>query len=675
MSETALLALPLIEASQSQKHVTHNEALAVIDAAVHLAVISRALAAPPGAPAQADRYLVAASPTGAWIGHAGELAVWLDGAWRFAGPRAGWRCWSMADSKLLVFDGALWRDLSAISELQNMALLGVNATADATNKLAVSSSSVLFNHAGGDQRLKLNKNAAADTATVLLQDGFSGRAEFGLAGDDDFHVKVSPNGSSWTEAITINRTTGVVNFPAGYTPSGGGLSDGDKGDITVTGSGAVWTLDAGVVSNAKLAQVPANALIGNNTGSAATASYLTAAQVRTLINVASGATANATDAALRDRSTHSGTQLAATVSDFSEAVDDRVAALLVAGSNVTITYNDAANTLTLAATPAGGGGGDVVGPASVADNALARFDLATGKLIQGSPALLDDSGVLTLPAAAAPAAPAAGTLAEFAFDFAGLVIPAWRSPGGALALAQKHLGRGRVARWNPPGNATTVPGVDGMAAPTALGTATARSVAATNLATRARRLGYVSATTAAAFCGHHAGVAQYTIGDGAGLGGFLYVCRFTVSDAVTVAGARMFAGLRNAVATPTNIEPNTQTSCVGVAQLSASNNLQIVFGGSVAQAAIDLGVNFPANTLSTDQYELALYASPNSQDIKYRVERLGTSFVATGTLSGAVGTVVPSATTFLGHSAWRTNNATLLACGLDVANVYIETDY
>ena len=40
---------------------------------------------------------------------------------------------------------------------------------------------------------------------------------------------------------------------------------------------------------------------------------LTAAQVRTILNVADGATANATDAALRDRATHTGTQGAATI--------------------------------------------------------------------------------------------------------------------------------------------------------------------------------------------------------------------------------------------------------------------------------------------------------------------------------------------------------------------------
>lgn len=43
-------------------------------------------------------------------------------------------------------------------------------------------------------------------------------------------------------------------------------------------------------------------------------------------------------------------------SALSELVDDRVAALLVAGSNITLTYNDVANTLTIAASGGGGSG-------------------------------------------------------------------------------------------------------------------------------------------------------------------------------------------------------------------------------------------------------------------------------------------------------------------------------
>lgn len=53
------LALPLLAASQAQKHVTHNEALLALDALVHLSVASRGLVEPPAAPTEGERYLVA----------------------------------------------------------------------------------------------------------------------------------------------------------------------------------------------------------------------------------------------------------------------------------------------------------------------------------------------------------------------------------------------------------------------------------------------------------------------------------------------------------------------------------------------------------------------------------------------------------------------------------------
>jgi hypothetical protein len=65
-------------------------------------------------------------------------------------------------------------------------------------------------------------------------------------------------------------------------------------------------------------------------------------------------------------------------------------ATLTAGTNVTIT--NAAGAITIAAS-GGGGSGDVVGPASSTDNAFARFDSTTGKLLQNSTgATLSDTG-------------------------------------------------------------------------------------------------------------------------------------------------------------------------------------------------------------------------------------------------------------------------------------------
>lgn len=50
------------------------------------------------------------------------------------------------------------------------------------------------------------------------------------------------------------------------TPAGGSLSDGDKGDITVSGSGATWTIDNDVVTYAKMQNVSAsNRILGRST--------------------------------------------------------------------------------------------------------------------------------------------------------------------------------------------------------------------------------------------------------------------------------------------------------------------------------------------------------------------------------------------------------------------------
>jgi len=65
-------------------------------------------------------------------------------------------------------------------------------------------------------------------------------------------------------------------------------------------------------------------------------------------------------------------------------------ATLTAGSGITVT--NSAGGITIAAS-GGGGTGDVVGPASSTDNAFARFDSTTGKLLQNSTgATLSDTG-------------------------------------------------------------------------------------------------------------------------------------------------------------------------------------------------------------------------------------------------------------------------------------------
>lgn len=218
MNDTPNLALPYILPAQAQKHVTHNEAIRAIDGLMQLSVASRTLTTPPESPANGDRYIVAAAATGGWTGQDGKVTAYQDGAWAFYVPKEGWRAWCAAEGALLVYRAGAWSPLSSgdgdlPDAFDNLTHAGINTTADATNRLSLKSPASLFDNEGAGHQQKINKHGSGDTASVLYQTNYSGRAEMGLTGDDDFHFKVSPNGSTWFEAMKIDRNTGRVSFP------------------------------------------------------------------------------------------------------------------------------------------------------------------------------------------------------------------------------------------------------------------------------------------------------------------------------------------------------------------------------------------------------------------------------------------------------------------------------
>ncbi|HVY85366.1 MAG TPA: DUF2793 domain-containing protein [Caulobacterales bacterium] len=254
-TETPRVGLPFIAAAQAQKHVTHNEALAELDALIGARFLDRDLATPPSSPSDGDAYLVHATATGDWAGQEGKIAFCLDGDWRFYAPFAGLAAFVADENKFIAFDGSSWNDYAAYIPLDNVGQLGVNTAADSTNKFAVKSNAVLFAaleaSAGGtgDVRFTVNKETSSDTASLLFQNGFSGRAEIGLAGDDDFHFKVSPDGSAWTDAIVIDNASGLLTLAGDPTSalqaatkqyvdanSGGGGGGGEANTASNVGS-------------------------------------------------------------------------------------------------------------------------------------------------------------------------------------------------------------------------------------------------------------------------------------------------------------------------------------------------------------------------------------------------------------------------------------------------------
>lgn len=108
MTETARLSLPLLAASQAQKHVTVNEALGRLDAAVQISVLSRVVATPPATPLEGEAYLVPAGAVNGWAGQDGKIAAWQNGGWVFLVPAAGWRAFVADESVTLLHDGTDW---------------------------------------------------------------------------------------------------------------------------------------------------------------------------------------------------------------------------------------------------------------------------------------------------------------------------------------------------------------------------------------------------------------------------------------------------------------------------------------------------------------------------------------------------------------------------------------
>lgn len=380
MSEnTTNLKLPFIMAAQAQKHVTHNEAIRALDALVQISVEDNDLTAPPLNPVEGASYLIAAPATGDWAGKENTIAAYQDGAWMYYEPNEGWIAWLKDENIQTVYDGTSWQILSGggagIASLNPATgdLLGVNSTADTTNRLTVSSPASLFDNEGNDHQLKINKQTNTDTASVLFQTGYSGRAEFGLTGDDNFHMKVSPDGTNFFEGIIIDKDTGTVTFP-NTVFSGGSVS-------SVFGRAGAITASAGDYNYDDISGVSQDVLIGRLSSGVGEQEQLSASQVRTFLNIEDGA------------------QLT-NASNVTSAINGAVitSTTITANDKVLIQDVDDADNLkivtaqSIADLATGGGAGDVTGPASSTDEAIAIFDTTTGKTIKNSLVTIDING-------------------------------------------------------------------------------------------------------------------------------------------------------------------------------------------------------------------------------------------------------------------------------------------
>jgi hypothetical protein len=131
-------------------------------------------------------------------------------------PRAGWRAWVEDENLLLVYDGFDWVGTTP-AEFQDLALLGLGTTADAANPFSAKLNAALWTArtaaegGDGDLRYTLNKEGASDVLYLLLQSGFSARADPGI---HQINLRTALGGAPCNRGRARRRDPVVSSQPA-----------------------------------------------------------------------------------------------------------------------------------------------------------------------------------------------------------------------------------------------------------------------------------------------------------------------------------------------------------------------------------------------------------------------------------------------------------------------------
>jgi uncharacterized protein DUF2793 len=286
MDTTPNLSLPYIAAAQAQKHVTHNEALRALDAVVQLTVLDKDLSAPPGAPTEGARYIVAPGPSGAWAGHAGRIAAWQDGAWAFYAPHAGWLAWVADEEALYAWSGAAWT--FAAGSLSNVV---EDATPQLGGDLDANGFDIAFHHGtgltddAGNEQLVLHKAASAVNQLGITNAATGTAPQLAAEGTDpNIDLRLAPKGTgvvrSAGQLFVVSgtyppsrpeRLTGVTSIPVAglqlVCTTSGDMADGfgvnqdfavqDNG-LTINNIGTLQFARSGADNSGRFRVLPAN---------------------------------------------------------------------------------------------------------------------------------------------------------------------------------------------------------------------------------------------------------------------------------------------------------------------------------------------------------------------------------------------------------------------------------
>lgn len=142
---TPRLGAPELVQNQAAPETTVNEQVRYLESGTgHFILEDRDLSAPPGSPVDGTSYLVAGTGTGAWTGHDGDIAYYLNTAWIFINVAEGFTFWVKDENIFLVATTASTFQQFSTSTPANPTESIIIACSDETTALTTGTAKVTF---------------------------------------------------------------------------------------------------------------------------------------------------------------------------------------------------------------------------------------------------------------------------------------------------------------------------------------------------------------------------------------------------------------------------------------------------------------------------------------------------------------------------------------------------
>jgi hypothetical protein len=274
-----------------------------LDALIQGSVLSTSLTTPPSSPNDGDAYLILGSPSGAWTGNEGKIAVWsnqvtqsgtdtLTPSWDFYTPQAGWLIWVSNLTEFQFYDGSSWAQFSGGGSQVNSDWNANSGVAQILNKPSLSLVATSGSYTDLTNQPTLGTAAAQPTSAFDASGTSAAETTRAEAAEALLVPKtVTVNGHALSANVVVSAsdlTTGTL--PASAEPA-------HTGDVT-NSSGSLAMIVKGI--NGTLTSSLSTGLLFNTT-TTGVPSIATSAQVQTVIGAgvydASGAASAAQTAA------------------------------------------------------------------------------------------------------------------------------------------------------------------------------------------------------------------------------------------------------------------------------------------------------------------------------------------------------------------------------------------